>query len=62
MEIIEVITKAMRMLLEIIEQAQNGVSKEEIFERQKKPGSVGSDLIDSVQKRQKDGEEFLGRD
>ncbi len=62
MEIVAVITKAMKMLLEIIELAQRGVSKEEIFERMKQPGSVGADLIESVQKREDAGEEFLGRD
>lgn len=58
----EVIKKAMTMLLEMIELAQRGVSKEEIFERMKKPGSVASDLIDAVQKRKEDGSAFLGRD
>jgi len=58
----EVIKKAMLMLLEMIELAQRGVSKEEIFERMKQPGSVASDLIDAVQKRQDDGSDFLGRD
>jgi mannitol/fructose-specific phosphotransferase system IIA component len=58
----EVIKKAMSMLLEMIEMAQRGVSKEEIFERMKQPGSVASDLIDAVQKRQDDGSDFLGRD
>ena len=58
----EVIKKAMTMLLEIIELAQRGVSKEDIMERMKQPGSVASDLIDAVQKRQDDGSDFLGRD
>ena len=58
----EVIKKAMTMLLEMIELAQRGVSKEEIFERMQKPGSVASDLIDAVKKRQEDGSAFLGRD
>lgn len=58
----EVIKKAMAMLLEMIELAQRGVSKEDIFERMKAPGSVASDLIDAVQKRQDDGSDFLGRD
>lgn len=58
----EVIKKAMQMLLEMIELAQRGVSKEEIFERMQKPGSVASDLIDAVQKRQEDGSAFLGRE
>jgi len=58
----EVIKKAMAMLLEMIELAQRGVSKEDIFERMKAPGSVASDLIDAVQKRQDDGSSFLGRD
>jgi mannitol/fructose-specific phosphotransferase system IIA component len=57
----EVIKKAMAMLLEMIELAQRGVSKEDIFERMKQPGSVASDLIDAVQKREDDGSEFLGR-
>ena len=58
----EVIKKAMAMLLEMIELAQRGVSKEDIFERMKQPGSVASDLIDAVQKREDDGSAFLGRD
>lgn len=62
MEIAAIIKKAMAMLLEMIELAQRGVSKEEIFERMKQPGSVASDLIDAVQKRQDDGSDFLGRD
>jgi mannitol/fructose-specific phosphotransferase system IIA component len=62
MEIAAIIKKAMAMLLEMIELAQRGVSKEEIFERMKQPGSVASDLIDAVQKRQDEGSEFLGRD
>ncbi len=62
MEIAAIIKKAMAMLLEMIELAQRGVSKEEIFERMKKPGSVASDLIDAVQKRQDEGSDFLGRD
>lgn len=57
----EVIKKAMAMLLEMIELAQRGVSKEDIFERMKQPGSVASDLIDAVQKREDDGSKFLGR-
>jgi mannitol/fructose-specific phosphotransferase system IIA component len=61
MEIVEIISKAMKMLLEIVELAGRGVSKEEIFERMKQPGSVASDLIDAVQKREKDGSDFLGR-
>ena len=62
MEIAAIIKKAMAMLLEMIELAQRGVSKEEIFERMKQPGSVASDLIDAVQKRQDEGSDFLGRD
>lgn len=58
----EIIKKAMSMLLEMIELAQRGVSKEDIFERMRQPGSVASDLIDAVQKRQNDGSDFLGRD
>jgi len=58
----EIIRKAMAMLLEMIEMAQRGVSKEDIFERMQKPGSVASDLIDAVQKRHDDGSDFLGRD
>ncbi len=61
MEIVEVISKAMKMLLEFIELAGRGVSKDEIFERMKQPGSAASDLIDAVQKREKDGSDFLGR-
>jgi hypothetical protein len=57
----EVIKKAMAMLLEMIELAQRGVSKEDILDRMKQPGSVASDLIDAVQKREDDGSEFLGR-
>lgn len=58
----EVIEKAMRMVLEVIELSQRGVSNEEIFERMKQPGSVASDLIDAVKKREEDGSDFLGRD
>ena len=62
MEIVTVITKAMKMLVEIIELARSGVSNEDIFERMKSPGSTGADLIESVRKRQDDGSDFLGRD
>lgn len=62
MDIISIITKAMKMLLEMIELAQRGVSKEDIFERMKAPGSTGADLIESVRKRHDDGSDFLGRD
>ena len=62
MDTVEIIKKAVAMLIEMVELAQRGVSKEEIFERMQKPGSVASDLIDAVQKRHDAGSGFLGRD
>lgn len=58
----EIIKLAFSVITEIVELARQGISKEEIFERMKQPGSVASDLIDAVKKREEDGSEYLGRD
>lgn len=58
----EIIKLALSVITEIIDLAQRGVSKDEIFERMKKPGSVASDLIDAVKKREEDGADYLGRE
>lgn len=62
MGIVEILGIAFKLIEQIVELAEQGVSEEEIKERVFAPGSVGEDLLKSVRSRRKQADEYLGRD
>jgi hypothetical protein len=61
MESVDILIKTAALISEIADMVRRGVSDEDIKERLFNPSGVGSDLINSIKKRSKDGKDYLGR-